>query len=406
MLSGLTKAPEFKFNRETHYREEFTSVGRLQETANRFYVDQRSRNVSGPVVSGRGAATSSSSDQCHRCKAYGHFQRDCPQQVQRNRPSRGRRRSGRTSAAVVGGVLSRNGAPTTTPPRTAMHSVRNQKLRANKQKELQGLVANLALLHSAGQVNLPNIGSAHLAQSTPATAPRAPAELTSFGFSFSAQRALPAAATSSSAFSQTPPAASAATPAAPSSFSSESPAHDHRLPSGFFGAFMATPAEMSIAPFRSVGSCIRMVADNGATNNYLHPALTPGVRAHMCDVEDLQVPHTIVTTGQHLLKGLTTGIIFGTLTDDNGNDRRVSFRAVLVPDLGTNLFSVTAAMQKGVTTVFLPVKPRLKSGDVCVPMQTCGVDDGTGKLMCSIEIKLGGAPGARWSSGEPLAALP
>ena len=198
-----------------------------------------------------------------------------------------------------------------------------QELRANKQKEPQGLVANLALLHSAGQVNLPNIGSAHLAQSTPATAPQAPAEPTSFGFSVSARRAPPDAATSSSAFFQTPPAASATTPAAPSSISSESPVQDHRLPSGFFGAFMATPAEMSLAPFRSDGSRIRMGVDSGATNNYLDPALTPGVRAHMCDVDDLQVPHTIVAAGQHLLKGVTTGTIFGAVTDDNGNDRRV-----------------------------------------------------------------------------------
>ena len=80
MHSGLTKAPEFKFIREMHYREEFTSVDRLQETANLVYVDQQSRNASGPVVSGRGAAmAASSSDQCHRCKAYGHFQCDCPQ---------------------------------------------------------------------------------------------------------------------------------------------------------------------------------------------------------------------------------------------------------------------------------------------------------------------------------------
>ena len=67
MLSGLTKAPEFKFIREMHYPEELTSVDRLQETANRFYVDQQSRNASGPAVSGRGAAMAvSSSDQCHR----------------------------------------------------------------------------------------------------------------------------------------------------------------------------------------------------------------------------------------------------------------------------------------------------------------------------------------------------
>ena len=68
MLSGLTKAPEFKFIRDMHYRTEFTSADRLQETANRFYVDQQSRNASGPVVSGRGAAmAASSTDQRHRC---------------------------------------------------------------------------------------------------------------------------------------------------------------------------------------------------------------------------------------------------------------------------------------------------------------------------------------------------
>lgn len=84
ILSGLTKAPEFKFIKEMHYRDEFTSVDRHQETANRFFVDQQSRNASGPVVSGRGAAmaAASSTVQCHGCQAYGHFQRDCPEAVQ------------------------------------------------------------------------------------------------------------------------------------------------------------------------------------------------------------------------------------------------------------------------------------------------------------------------------------
>ena len=120
----------------------------------------------------------------------------------------------------------------------------------------------------------------------------------------------------------------------------------------------------------------------------------------MCDVEDLQVPHTTVAAGQHLPKGVKTGTIFGVVTDDNGNDRRVSFRAVLVPDLGTNLFSVTAAMQKGVATLFDSAKPRLESRDVVIPMQTCGVDDATGKLMCSIEVKLGGGAGGQMVLGR------
>ena len=61
MLSGPTKAAELVFIREMNYREEFTSVDRLQETDNRFYVDQLSRNASGPVVSSRRAAMAASS---------------------------------------------------------------------------------------------------------------------------------------------------------------------------------------------------------------------------------------------------------------------------------------------------------------------------------------------------------
>ena len=330
---------------------------------------------------------------------YGHFQRDCPQQVQKNRPEPGKKKW-KNKRGGGGGSAQPKWCSYHNTTHSDAECQKQQELRANKQKELQGLVANLALLHSAGHVNLPNIGSAHLAQSTPATAPPAPAEPTSFGFSFSAQRAPPAAATSSSAVSQTPPAASAATPAAPLSISSESPAQDHRLPIGFLGALMATAAEMSLAPFRSDGSCIRMVVDSGATKNYLDPALTLGVRAHMCDVEDLQVPYTIVAAGQHLLKGVTTGTIFGAVTDDNGNDRRVSFRVVLVPDLGTNLFFVTAAMKKGVATLFHPANPRLESGDVVIPRQTCGMDDATGKIMCSIEVKLGGGAGGQMVLGR------
>ena len=56
ILNGLSTATEFRFIREMHYRDEFTSVDHLQQIANRYYIDHRSRNVSGPVISGRGAA--------------------------------------------------------------------------------------------------------------------------------------------------------------------------------------------------------------------------------------------------------------------------------------------------------------------------------------------------------------
>ena len=51
-----------------------------------------------------------------------------------------------------------------------------------------------------------------------------------------------------------------------------------------------------------------MVVDSGATANFLDPELTPGVRARMRDIEILSVPHTIVAAGEHMLKGVETGI--------------------------------------------------------------------------------------------------
>ena len=41
-----------------------------------------------------------------------------------------------------------------------------------------------------------------------------------------------------------------------------------------------------------------MVVDRGATENYLDPAFTLKVRAHMCDCEDLHMPHTIVAAAR------------------------------------------------------------------------------------------------------------
>ena len=89
MLSGLMSAPEFHFPRKMHYRNEFTSVDCLQDTANCFFVDQQSRKAAGPAVSGRGAAmAASSSDQFHLYKEFGHFQRDCPRSAQPSRPTK------------------------------------------------------------------------------------------------------------------------------------------------------------------------------------------------------------------------------------------------------------------------------------------------------------------------------
>lgn len=101
-----------------------------------------------------------------------------------------------------------------------------------------------------------------------------------------------------------------------------------------------------------------MLVDSGSAVNYVDPSLTPGLQDFMSDVEVLQVPHTIVAAGQHLLKGVATGTVNGTVVDDGGTECHASFRAAVLPGLGTNLFSVTSAMLKGVATVFYSDNPR------------------------------------------------
>ena len=146
MLSGLAKAPEFKFIREMHYREELTSVDRLHDTVNRLYVDQQSRNAWGHVGLGRGTAmAASSSDQCHRCKAYGHFQRDCPQQVQKNRPKPGKKKWENNGGGSGGSAQQKWCSYHNTTTHSDAKCHKQQELRANNQREPQGFVANLAL---------------------------------------------------------------------------------------------------------------------------------------------------------------------------------------------------------------------------------------------------------------------
>ena len=81
----------------------------------------------------------------------------------------------------------------------------------------------------------------------------------------------------------------------------------------------------------------------------------------MTDYSVLSVPHTIVTAGQHAIQGAATGTVRGTISDDGGLESVVSFHAVVVPEMGANLFSVTEAMRKGVGTIIHPENPGWRS---------------------------------------------
>ena len=125
----------------------------------------------------------------------------------------------------------------------------------------------------------------------------------------------------------------------------------------------------------------------------------------MSDFEVLRVPHTIVAAGQNLLNGVATGTVHGTVADDGGNKRHISFRAVVVPGLGTNLFSVTTSMLKGVATLLHPANPRLEEGGVVLPMQQPGSDETTGKVLCSIDVNLGDGVGGGMELGNNSGGL-
>ena len=120
---------------------------------------------------------------------------------------------------------------------------------------------------------------------------------------------------------------------------------------------------------------------------FVDPLLTPRLQDMMSEYCVQDVPHTIVAAGQHVLQGVATDTVQGTLIDDGGRERNFFFQAVVVPGRGANLFSVTEAIWKGVSTIFHPHKPGMEFDDIDPPMNQSGTDEKTGKLLCSMNVK-------------------
>ena len=120
---------------------------------------------------------------------------------------------------------------------------------------------------------------------------------------------------------------------------------------------MATTTALSAASFCSDETVLTMMVDSGATHNFVDPFHTPRLKEFMSDYRVLNVPQNIVDIGEHVLKGVATGIVRGTVTDDGGHERQFSFDAVVVPGMGSNLFPVTTAMQKGLLRYFTLTSP-------------------------------------------------
>ena len=123
-------------------------------------------------------------------------------------------------------------------------------------------------------------------------------------------------AAASSTISRSTPAHFSAKPAAPErpslqlgSVPSETSQQNRRMPEGAFGALMATTVALSAASFYSGDSTPTMLVDRGSTHNCVDPLLTPRLQDMMSDYCVLDVPHTIVATGQHVFQGVATGTV-------------------------------------------------------------------------------------------------
>ena len=64
-----------------------------------------------------------------------------------------------------------------------------------------------------------------------------------------------------------------------------------------------------------------MLVDGGVTHNFVDPLLTPQLQDMISDYCVLDVPNTIVAAGQHVLQGVATGAVQGTVIDDGGRER-------------------------------------------------------------------------------------
>ena len=129
----------------------------------------------------------------------------------------------------------------------------------------------------------------------------------------------------------------------------------------------STPLQCTYNPLS--GSSITVMVDSGSSEHFLDPFLIPGLQNRMMDFKALDESHKIFTAGDHVLEGIGTGTVHGTVNDGHGCKTTINFSAFVVPGLGRNLFSVHTAVTNGVVTVFDSVNPRFEIGNTVIPLK-------------------------------------
>ena len=318
ILRALPKEYDF-VRQQSHMNRNFGLTG-IKLTAIDMFIDDLSRKSSASAVAGREVAMQAT---------QGHGKK---QQYKRGKDNKKR-----------GGGASK----WCSFHRTRTHSDAECK----KQQELRGKPPEMA--------NFAHIGSAHLAaaQGSPPT----------FGFSFAAVGPSSGEASAAAPAASTEPSA-----AGPSSIqlgpSQAARGQDEHVPFGTSFMVTSTPLQCTNNPLN--GSSITVMVDSGSSEHFLDSFLIPGLQNRMMDYKALDEPHKIFTAGDHVLEGIGTGTVHGTVKDGHGLKTAINFSAFVVPGLGRNLFSVHTAVTKGVVTVFDSVNPRFEIGNTVIPLKS------------------------------------
>ena len=133
------------------------------------------------------------------------------------------------------------------------------------------------------------------------------------------------------------------------------------------------PAEIERKPHES-GNVVLILVDSGASSHYFDDMLFPDLKRPLQDYNSFSTLRTILTAGGALLDAAVEGVLQGLIADDYGEQELAQITILIVPGIGSIVFSAKPAARKGIISIFDVDKSRLKAGDITVPLH--GENDG------------------------------
>ena len=127
--------------------------------------------------------------------------------------------------------------------------------------------------------------------------------------------------------------------------SNESNDESYSLPPGIGFSFA-----MCHPPLSQEADGFQLLVDSGSSKHLIDSELFSGVESRMLEYTRIESPMEVRAAWDNVLRGTTQGILLVVVRGTDDVLRTVTLPIVLVPDLKSNIFSTSAAAQKGVET--------------------------------------------------------